>query len=397
MHTFKTIGLLGLSPFATCSLSSCRSASFLSYQQCPAPWADCRSTRSTTNIQSSRPAHTSATSSSITYRIGAAFSAKGRKFNPKQNLYTFNATSQSAEKEPFTGRPASGQDAFFTSTIGNGTNLAFGVADGVGGWSDSGIDSADFSHGLCRYLARSAVKHEDDQKLGARDLLSKGFEDVVADQTISGGGSTACIAVGQADGTLEVANLGDSGFVQFRLNAVHHYSNPQTHAFNTPYQLSIIPPKILARSRIFGSMPLRDFPRDASVTSHQVRHGDVLVFATDGLWDNIGSGELLRLVSRHMTGFKAWKTGEQGMRVGKNLHALTQEGGIPKQYENTLQTLLAVAITGEAKAVSQNTKRDGPFAKEVQKFYPHEDFHGGKVDDICVVVALAVDAKEAKG
>ncbi|KAL8712496.1 MAG: hypothetical protein Q9220_003344 [cf. Caloplaca sp. 1 TL-2023] len=394
MHTFKTIGLLGLSPLATCSLNSCRSASLISYQQCPAPWTDFRSARSQTNIQFS---HTSATSSSITYRIGAAFSAKHRKFNQKQDIYTFNATRQSTEKQPFTGRPASGQDAFFISTVGKGSNTAFGVADGVGGWSDSGIDSADFSHGLCRYLAQSAKDYEDDQNLGARDLLSRGFEDVVADESIPGGGSTACIAVGQADGTIEVANLGDSGFVQFRLNAVHHYSNPQTHAFNTPYQLSIIPPKILARSRIFGSMPLRDFPRDASVTSHRVRHGDVLVFATDGLWDNISSGELLRIVSRHMTPFQAWKYSDQGTRVGHNLDDLTREGGISRQYEDTLQTLLAVAITGEAKAASQNSKRDGPFAKEVQRFYPHEDFHGGKVDDICVIVAIVVDPTKAKG
>lgn len=88
-------------------------------------------------------------------------------------------------------------------------------------------------------------------------------------------------------------SLGDSGFIQFRLNAVHHYSNPQTHAFNTPYQLSIIPPKILARARIFGGEPLSDYPGDASVTSHQLRHGDVLVFATDGVWDNLSPTEVL--------------------------------------------------------------------------------------------------------
>ncbi|KAL9034083.1 MAG: hypothetical protein Q9214_007209 [Letrouitia sp. 1 TL-2023] len=231
------------------------------------------------------------------------------------------------------------------------------------------------------------------KRLGPRDLLQKGFDAVVKDTAIAGGGSTACVAVGEDDGHVEVANLGDSGFVQLRLNAVHYYSNPQTHAFNTPYQLSIVPPKVLARSRLFGGEPLRDFPRDASVTSHQVRDGDVLVFATDGVWDNLSSVELLRIVSRYMTGFQAWQSGDKGMTVSDGLNNLTQEGGVPKQYENTLQTLLATAITGEAKAASQNSRRDGPFAKEVQKFYPHEDFHGGKVDDICVVVAIVVKIK----
>ena len=191
------------------------------------------------------------------------------------------------------------------------------------------------------------------------------------------------------------ASLGDSGFVQLRLNAVHHYSNPQTHAFNTPYQLSIIPPKVLARSRALGSQPLSDYPKDASVTGHQLRHGDVLVFATDGVWDNLSSLDLLKVVSRHMTGFQAWESGEKGMKVSGNINALTQKGGVPKEFENSLQAILAVAIAGEAKMASLNTKADGPFAKEVQRYYPHEEFHGGKVDDICVVIAIVVKDNEA--
>jgi len=188
----------------------------------------------------------------------------------------------------------------------------------------------------------------------------------------------------------ETSSLGDSGFIQLRSNAVHHYSNPQTHAFNTPYQLSIIPPKVLARAKIFGGSPLSDYPRDASVTSHQLRHGDVLVFATDGVWDNLSSSDVLQIVSRHMTGFQVWTVGPKGTEVSDSIRNLTLRGGIPKEHEDHLQTLLAIAIAGEAKMASMNTRRDGPFAKEVKKFYPDEDFHGGKVDDICVVVAIVV-------
>ena len=185
-------------------------------------------------------------------------------------------------------------------------------------------------------------------------------------------------------------SLGDSGFVQLRPNAIHFYSNPQIHAFNTPYQLSIIPPKILARSRIFGGEPLRDLPNNASVTHHEVRHGDVLVFATDGVWDNLSSTDLLKVVSRYMTGFGGWEAGSEGLVASGQLNNLTLKGGIAKEHERSLQSLLAVAITGEAKMASLNTKIDGPFAREVQKHYPRENFHGGKVDDICVIVALVV-------
>lgn len=91
-----------------------------------------------------------------------------------------------------------------------------------------------------------------------------------------------------------------------------------------------------------------------------------------------------------MAGFGGWEAGEDGYEASDDLDLLTTEGGVPKERENSLQALLAVAIAGEAKMASLNTKVDGPFAREVQKFYPGEDFHGGKADDICVVVAIAV-------
>ncbi|KAI4118251.1 MAG: hypothetical protein LQ345_001670 [Seirophora villosa] len=397
MHAFKPLGLLTLPPLFHASLSTCRLVPALQYPQCSAPWTDFRSLgRSQFHIASTRASHSSANPSNTTYKIGAAFVGKGQTFDFKQNVFAFEPTRKSSNKHPFTGRPASGQDAFFISSVGNGASTAFGIADGVGGWAESGIDPSDFSHGLCRYMANRAIAFHEDH-LGARQLLERGYQDVVEDKEITGGGSTACVAVGDSLGYLEVANLGDSGFVQLRLNAVHYYSNPQTHAFNTPYQLSIIPPRILARSRIFGGMPLRDFPRDASVTSHEVRHGDVLIFATDGVWDNLSSSQLLKIVSEDMSTLNAWQTGGKGTIVGNDLEALTKEGVIPSKEDISLQTRLAKVIARKAKAASQDRRRDGPFAKEVQKFYPHENFHGGKVDDICVVVAVVVGANDAAG
>lgn len=200
-------------------------------------------------------------------------------------------------------------------------------------------------------------------------------------------------------------SLGDSGFAQLRRNKVKYYSNPQTHAFNTPYQLSIVPPRILALSRVFGGAPLHDMPKDAHEESLNVKHGDVLVFATDGVWDNLSPQDILEIVNRQMRGFEAWvpsnnnKKDEKGEGVGRvevsdKIYELAEDGGIAVQVEDNLQTNLAVNIVGEAKAASQDTKRDGPFAKEIQKYYPNEEWHGGKVDDICVVVAVVVRDRE---
>lgn len=91
-----------------------------------------------------------------------------------------------------------------------------------------------------------------------------------------------------------------------------------------------------------------------------------------------------------MTGYQAWQVGDKGIQVSGKLKELTQERGIPREHEDNLQTALAVTITGEAKMASMDSKRDGPFAKEIKKFYPSEDYHGGKVDDICVLVAIVV-------
>ncbi|KAL9069534.1 MAG: hypothetical protein Q9161_005452 [Pseudevernia consocians] len=398
MRALKTLNILSTSPVL--QRSACRSAPFFLQQDlsdCSPPDAPANKRMSTGCMppQSQSPS-TPRSTPTFSYRIGASFSAKGRRFDPKKNIFTFNIQRQiTSEQDVFTGRLNSGQDAFFVSRAGNSGNVAFGVADGVGGWADQGIDSADFSHGLCQAMAKVTRElHSPDKNgLWPQFILGNAYQEIVREGKIDGGGSTACVATGDEEGNLKVANLGDSGFIHFRLNAVHHFSNPQTHAFNTPFQLSVIPPKILALSRLFGGKQLSDSPEDSNDTSHEVRHGDVLIFATDGVWDNLSTCELLKIVSHQMTGFHAWKTGEKGTTVSEMIHDLTQDGGIPKQHENSLQTLLAVNVVGEAKAASMNTKRDGPFAKEVQKFYPHEDYHGGKVDDICVIVAIVVENK----
>ncbi|KAI9713333.1 MAG: hypothetical protein M1812_006692 [Candelaria pacifica] len=341
-----------------------------------------------------RSFHTSPALSSsdpaFTYRIAASFSAKGRRFNPDTNLYNFNPFTPATHKG---NRPESGQDAFFVSRLGEKGSVAFGVADGVGGYSEMGIDPAQFSHGICEHMAETCQTITEDSQIAqlrARELMQVGLLKVTQDRSIYGGGSTACVGIAKSNGSLQVANLGDSGYIQFRLNAVRHRSNPQTHGFNFPYQLSMDSPKLLAQRRLFGGKSVSDSPKDADITDHDLKHGDVLVFASDGVWDNLSPSEALRLVSRYMTNLGAWERGVNGTRVGDQLHRLTQRGGLGKQPDNTLQALIAVAIASEAKAASLNTKVDGPFAKEIQKRYPREDYRGGKVDDICVVTVIAV-------
>ena len=340
---------------------------------------------------------TSRSTSKFTYGIAASFTAKDRRYNPERNVFNFNPYNHiKARRKDKKTRPDSGQDAFFVSRVGESSDVALGVADGVGGWIDSGVDPADFAHGLCDYMAHAAYTYQPEQGVpphNARSLMQRGYEDICRDESVPAGGSTACVAIAKGDGTLEVANLGDSGFVQLRLNAIHNYSEPQTHAFNTPYQLSIIPKKVLKQAAAFGGTQLRDLPKDANVSQHSLRHGDVLVFASDGVWDNLSSQDILQIVSRLMIGARAWEHTEDGISVGSTLpqFILADDGKSGAEDIPSLQSFLAVGITGQAKAASVNTKVDGPFAREVQKYYPNEQWRGGKVDDICVVVAIVVE------
>lgn len=271
---------------------------------------------------------------------------------------------------------------------------------------DSGVDPADFSHGFCDYMAAAAYAYSPTdatptRPLTAKSLMQTGYEAICADPSVPAGGSTAVVGLLDPNGSLEVANLGDSGYIHLRLNAVQGYSQPQIHAFNTPFQLSIIPPAILRRMQAFGGSQLADLPSDAEVFRHSLRHGDVVVFATDGVWDNLFNQDILRIVSAAMTKTGAWLDSEAGaIQVHPDLSGLTDasmaiESGSSAAGNNkgTLQGLIATGITAAAKAASINTKLNGPFAKEVKKYYPQETWHGGKVDDICVVAVVVSENK----
>jgi protein phosphatase PTC7 len=121
----------------------------------------------------------------------------------------------------------------------------------------------------------------------------------------------------------------------------------------------------------------------------------VLVFGSDGVWDNLSAHDTLRIISQCMIEKGAWQSGSSGMAVGEGLGKLTDQGESGEERHLRLPSTLAVAVATHAKVASLNTKIDGPFAKEVHRFYPEETYHGGKVDDICVVVLLVLEDKRS--
>lgn len=257
-----------------------------------------------------------------------------------------------------------GEDAFFLAAP-TGSTAAVGIADGVGGWANCGVDSALFAWDLmhkCQDIAErggeassstaappsdpTPPSEAEDAVSAARPLcpkllLAEGFNRMKRREGgAHAGSSTACVAsLDRLSGDLRIANLGDSGalLVRARSGDCVLESKAQVHRFNCPYQLCC-----------HGG---GDAPGRADIYTTRAEPGDLLVLATDGFLDNVSA--------------------EMATRTAAAL--LDKEPGV------IADSLLALA---QAKAESMD---DTPFALEARRHgYRH---NGGKPDDITVVVA----------
>lgn len=87
------------------------------------------------------------------------------------------------------------------------------------------------------------------------------------------------------------ANLGDSGYLVYRGGEIIQKSKEQTHAFNTPYQLTLLPdnPDL--------NFFIKDTPENCDFQKLELQTGDVILLATDGLWDNMPDYQILEVCS----------------------------------------------------------------------------------------------------
>lgn len=153
------------------------------------------------------------------------------------------------------------------------------VADGVGGWAESGIDPAIFSKKLCKnidYLVDSNETYINDPKALLIEAVSKNGET---------GSSTCVIAtLDKQKPQLLTCNLGDSGYMILRksgLDLIQIFrSKEQTHAFNFPYQVGT------------GG----DDPAKGDENLHELQDKDIVILASDGLFDNLFNVKIIDLV-----------------------------------------------------------------------------------------------------
>ncbi|KAL2348489.1 hypothetical protein Fmac_002489 [Flemingia macrophylla] len=222
-----------------------------------------------------------------------------------------------------------GEDAHFICT----DEQAIGVADGVGGWADVGVDSGLFSRELISNSVR-AIQEEPKGSFNPTRVLEKAHS-----YTKAKGSSTACI-VALTDKVLHAINLGDSGFILVRDGCTIFQSPVQQHDFNFTYQLE--------------SGNGADLPSSGEVFSIPVASGDVIVAGTDGLFDNLYNSEITAVV----------------------VHAIRD--GLEPQV--TAQKIAALA---RQRALDKS--RPTPFSTAAQE--AGFRYYGGKLDDITVVVS----------
>ncbi|PSC69359.1 Serine threonine family 2C [Micractinium conductrix] len=228
-----------------------------------------------------------------------------------------------------------GEDAFFICERG----YAMGVADGVGGWAEVGVDPGLYSRELMRH-ANAATGTCQPGPNCPQHLLEVAYL-----STAARGSSTACILCLENE-HLHASNLGDSGFMIVRGGELLFMSPQQQHEFNFPYQI--------------GSQDsMSDTPAVAQRFSVEVKPGDIVVAATDGLFDNVYPDEAASLV------------------------AASKERGETAQ-------VAAVSLAQFARMRAADPTHLSPFAYGAQQLGYR--YFGGKMDDITVLCAYVVPA-----
>ena len=138
-------------------------------------------------------------------------------------------------------------------------------------------------------------------RLEPRHIMKEAYRKVDAH-----GSSTACIAVIQ-NKILKVANLGDSTWILVRYSFSENKSKvllkteEQQHNFNAPYQLSNLPENLKSVGIFdseYSTKPKfwKDKPSDSVLYQWKVEEGDIVIWATDGLFDNLFINEILNIV-----------------------------------------------------------------------------------------------------
>jgi len=174
-----------------------------------------------------------------------------------------------------------GEDAFYLNKTKSDYD-SYGVADGVGGWRNQGVDPSLFSSTLMREcLLASSQMNETSCPKGILEEAMININETHKNTNYSLLGSSTAITsiIDKEAQSARICNLGDSGYLHIRAGRVISKSKDQTHYFNCPYQLAASTP---------GSRSITDTPKKGDIYKiKKILPQDILLLATDGLFDNV--------------------------------------------------------------------------------------------------------------
>ncbi|KAK9863067.1 hypothetical protein WJX84_009275 [Apatococcus fuscideae] len=240
-----------------------------------------------------------------------------------------------------------GEDAHFVSS----SALAIGVADGVGGWGADGINPAEYSRMLMRLTQQS--------------LESAISQPPSAQPDSSSSSSMPSEAASRDSPSINSAVLGDSIFMHVRDRQVLHRATPGLHFFDCPFQ--------------FGNAPEHtsgtDTADDADMATLSVQPGDILVMATDGVWDNMQDADILGLLPIDASGLDG---------AAQDIGDLARRNALDPEYDSPYA------------AEARKAGLDLPWWEKVSggrisaEGFKLAALRGGKLDDITVVLGMVV-------
>ncbi|KAK7328168.1 hypothetical protein VNO77_22265 [Canavalia gladiata] len=222
-----------------------------------------------------------------------------------------------------------GEDAYFISC-----QNWLAVADGVGQWSLEGSNAGLHSRELIEKCENIVSNHENISTVKPAQVITRS-----AAETQSPGSSAVLVAYFDGQ-VLHAANVGNTGFIIIRDGSIFKKSTPMFHEFNFPLQV------------VNGDDP-SDLIEGYMIDLHD---GDVIVTATNGLFDNLYEQEIASIISKSL-----------------------QASLTPQE--------IAEFLAMRAHEVGRSTSTRSPFADAAQAV-GYVGYTGGKLDDVTVILSL---------
>lgn len=188
-------------------------------------------------------------------------------------------------------------DVWFFDTDSSG----FGIADGVGEWQDYGLDPSRFPRELLANCQAQLLEYSPLLKSAGEFEITDLLEDILykSCRAVKSYGSSTVLLGYYKGSFLHILSLGDSALLVLRSRGdyltVAFKSASQQHCFNCPYQLAHLPAPGDCKELTGFEGCSQDSPFDGESTTIELRPGDLLIVATDGLFDNLYDRDILEI------------------------------------------------------------------------------------------------------